>query len=134
MTSGSIDTTPFTATTSKPKYKPVQLEPITKSERFTVCAITDLTWPVGIGSISRQRHISQDKRILDIWRTGLRKTKLESLAKSPTIINTHEQVCEASKNTFHPSHNPAPLLAVLYPQFTLEDFGCHFYVNRPAHS
>jgi hypothetical protein len=47
---------------------------------------------------------------------------------------THEQVSEASKHTFHPSHNPAPLLAVLYPQFTLEDFVCHLYVNRPAHS
>jgi hypothetical protein len=49
MTSGSIETTPFTATTSKPKYKPAQLEPITKSERFTVGTITVLTWPVEIG-------------------------------------------------------------------------------------
>jgi hypothetical protein len=46
-------------------------------------AITALTWPVDIGSMSLQKHISQDKRILDIWRTGLHYTKLESLAKSP---------------------------------------------------
>jgi hypothetical protein len=71
MTSGSIETTPFTATTSPPKYKPVQLKPNTKSELYTGCAITALTWPVDSGSMSLQKHISQDKRILDIWRTGL---------------------------------------------------------------
>jgi hypothetical protein len=83
VTSGSIESTDFTATTSKPKYKPAQLEPNTKSELFTVCAITALTWPVEIGNMSLQKHISEDKRILDIWRTGLHLTKLESLAKSP---------------------------------------------------
>jgi hypothetical protein len=42
MKSGSIETTLFTATTSKLKYKPAQIEPNAKSELFTVCAITAL--------------------------------------------------------------------------------------------
>jgi hypothetical protein len=41
-------------------------------------------------------------------------------------VTHHQQhnrrVSEALKNTFRPSHNPAPLLAVLYLQFTLEKF------------
>jgi hypothetical protein len=65
--------------------------------------------------MSLQKHISQVKRILDVWKTELNQTKLESSAKSPIINNTRKRVSEALKNTFHPLRNQAPLLAVLFP-------------------
>jgi hypothetical protein len=61
-----------------------------------------LTWPVEIGSMSFQKHILQDKRILDIWRTGLHKrssnpqpshppptTHTNRSAKHRRILSTH---------------------------------------------
>jgi hypothetical protein len=105
----------FNVITSKPRHMLVNLGPNTKSELFTVCAITALIWPVEIGSLNRRKHISRDNRILDIWRTGFYLTKLESPAKSPIINNTSERVSEALKNTFHPSRNPTRLLVFLYP-------------------
>jgi superoxide dismutase len=55
-------------------------------------------------------------------------------SKLESINNIRERASEALKSTFHPSPNPAPLLALLYPQFTLENFVCLLHLYRPAHS
>jgi hypothetical protein len=122
------------ARTTRAKYKiralyssrhhcSAQLGPKTKSELFTVRA-SQLA--------SLHKHMSQDKRILDIWRIGLHQTKLESSVKPSTthanwsarhwrLLSTHH----VTQHLYWEFCTPSSRWRILV---------CHPYVTRSVHS